>query len=65
MATALTLPPIVKDEIICDTLSARIFEFMYGSPERTWITMTLAFTLLALGISMMQTSGTGGACMIH
>ncbi len=65
MATALTLPPIEKEASISATVSARLFEFMYGTSERTWITMTVAFTLLALGISMMQNTGAGAACMIQ
>jgi hypothetical protein len=65
MSISLTLPPINDSAFISDTVSAKIVAFLYGSPERTWMTMTVAFALLALGISMMQQgAGTGGACML-
>ena len=36
---------------------------MYGSQKRTWITLAVAFGMLVAGISMMQVTGEGGACV--
>ena len=64
MTTALTLPPIAKDADFSDTLTTRLVDFMYGSPERTWMTLIVAFTLLLVGVNMMDTSGTGAVCSL-
>ncbi len=41
-----------------------IGEFMYGSTQRTWTTLAVTFGMLVLGISMMQSAASGGACAV-
>lgn len=58
MATALTLPPILSNESTSDSFSARLFAFMYGSSERTWVTLSIAVALLVVSFSLMQNNAT-------
>ena len=37
---------------------------LYGTKERTWVTLSITFALLVLSISMMQAAQTGGACSV-
>lgn len=38
--------------------------FLYGTKERTWLTMGLTLALLVLGVSLMQAGASGGACAV-
>ncbi len=42
----------------------RIGNFMYGSTERTWMTLAVTFGMLVGGISMMQAAANGGMCAV-
>jgi hypothetical protein len=45
-------------------LLSRACAFFYGSPERTRLTMVLVFTLMVLGISLMEHSAATNACYL-
>jgi hypothetical protein len=44
--------------------AARAAAFFYGSPERTRLTMVLVFTLMVMGISLMEHSAATNACYL-
>ncbi len=39
-----------------------VCNFMYGTKERTWITLAVCFGMLVGGIGLMQAAANGGLC---
>jgi hypothetical protein len=40
------------------------YNFLYGTKERSWLTMGLTLALLVLSVSLMQAGASGGACAV-
>ena len=65
-ATAIALPTTQHSVLLSKVqhIIMTVGEFMYGSKERSWATLAVAFALLVTGINLMQTSANGGFCAV-